>query len=58
MEAVLLDKSDAIRAAILTISKQEQEALANESSVKHVYYKGIAFSYLFVIVNQGHTGYA
>ncbi|CEG69519.1 hypothetical protein RMATCC62417_05580 [Rhizopus microsporus] len=33
VEAVLLDKSDAIRAAILTISKQEQEALANESSL-------------------------
>ncbi|CEG76018.1 hypothetical protein RMATCC62417_10977 [Rhizopus microsporus] len=32
-KAVLLDKSDAIRAAILTISKQEQEALANESSL-------------------------
>jgi hypothetical protein len=58
VEAVLLDKSDAIRAAILTISKQEQEALANESSVKHIYFKEITFSYLCVIVNQGHTGYA
>lgn len=34
MEALLLGKSDAVRAVVLTISKQEQEALAAEANVK------------------------